>query len=97
MIGYERFMKVMVPFYFCEYDIQRSNINQVSEDDFVEVVRNACYFIFVKPSSLVLREIFRKADAQQKGYLERNEYINTLGMIMENYEFDTRGTGVNGY
>lgn len=55
VIGYERFMKVMIPFYFCEYDIQRSNINQVSEDDFVEVVRNACYFIFVKPSSLVLR------------------------------------------
>jgi hypothetical protein len=26
VIGYERFMKVMVPFYFCEYDVQKSAI-----------------------------------------------------------------------
>ncbi len=86
-------MKVMVPFYFCEYDMQRSGINQVSEEGFVECVRNACSFIMVKPSTLVLKEIFRKADNSRKGYLERGEYINTLGMIMENYEFDLRGAG----
>ena len=86
-------MKVMVPFYFCEYDIQKSNINRTSQDDFVRAVKNACLFVRVKPSELILREIFSKADISRKGFLERNEYINTLGMILENYEFDSRGSG----
>lgn len=57
----------------------------MSEEEFVNCVRNACYFVMVKPSSVVLREIFGKADAGRKGYLERGEYINTLGIILENY------------
>lgn len=48
-------MKVIVPFYFCEYDIHRSNVGQVSEDDFVETVKNACQFVAVKPSTLILQ------------------------------------------
>ncbi len=65
-------MKVIVPFYFCEYDVQRSDINQCSEEYFIHVVQNASSFVPVRPSSLVLREIFRKSDVQRKGFLERN-------------------------
>ena len=86
-------MKVMVPFYFCEYDVQKSDLGESSEEYFVHVVQSAASFLPVRPSSVVLKEIFRKADVHKKGFLERNEYINTLGMILENFEFDTRGTG----
>ena len=65
-------MKVMVPFYFCEYDIQKNNINQVDEDGFVNYVRKACIFVRVKPSEIILREVFRRADAKRKGILDRN-------------------------
>jgi hypothetical protein len=58
------------------------------------VVQNAAVFVQVRPSVAVLKEIFRRADVHRKGFLERTEYINTLGMILENYEFDTRGTGI---
>lgn len=93
VISYERFMKVTVPFYFCEYDVHKSDIGHASEEYFIHVVQSAASFVPVRPSSLLLKEIFRKADAEGKGFLERGEYVNTLGMILENYEFDTRGTG----
>ncbi len=97
MISYEKFMKVMVPFYFCEYDVQKAGIGECSEEYFVHVIQNAAAFVQVRPSAAVLKEIFRRADVQRKGFLERTEYINTLGMILENYEFDTRGTGKTTY
>jgi len=62
-------MKVIVPFYFCEYDVQRSDINQASEEYFIHVIQNAATFLPVRPSSLVLKEIFRKADVHGKGFL----------------------------
>ena len=62
-------MKVMVPFYFCEYDVHKNGINRTLEDDFVETVRKACSFVRVRPSESVLREIFSNADVQHKNYL----------------------------
>ena len=69
VIGYDRFMKVMVPFYFCEYDVQKSSIGESSEEYFVHVVQSAASFVQVRPSAAVLKEIFRKADVNRKGFL----------------------------
>ena len=70
-LDYERFMKVFVPFFYCEYDAQKNNIISVDENGFVANVRRASSFIRVRPSELILREIFKRADLKRKGQLER--------------------------
>jgi hypothetical protein len=46
------------------------------------VIQSASSFVQVRPSAAVLKEIFRRADVQRKGFLEKSEYVNTLGMIL---------------
>jgi hypothetical protein len=64
-------MKVLIPFFFCEYDVQKNNINSMDENSFVANVRRASSFVRVRPSEMILREIFKRADLKRAGQLER--------------------------
>ena len=86
-------MKVVVPFYYCQYDLHKNSLDRVDQDSFVNCVRRASLFVRVKPSELILREVFKRADIKRKGYLDQSQYVNTLGSILESYKFDTRGLG----
>jgi hypothetical protein len=55
-LTYEKFMKMMIPFYYCEYDINRQTLgDKISETQFIDNVRNTSYFVNVQPSPILLR------------------------------------------
>jgi hypothetical protein len=93
-LGYEEFLGVIVPFYFCEYYVNVTGLKDqvINLDLFLQVIKDASTSVVaVGPSEKTARSLFYLANGSADIVMSVEQYVMLMGSIFENYRFDRRG------